>query len=53
MLEIIGVLILFAIALAMAYKIGTLDGISYTVDMLEKKVLLNLTLQNNVKKNFS
>jgi hypothetical protein len=41
MLEIIAVLILFAIALALAYKIGTLDGISYTVDWLEKKGLMS------------
>ena len=40
MLELIGVLILFAIALALAYKIGTLDGISYTIDMLEKKGII-------------
>jgi len=44
MFEIIGVLILFAIALAMAYKIGTLDGISYTVDMLEKKGIIKFDI---------
>jgi hypothetical protein len=40
MFEVIGVLILFAIALALAYKIGTLDGISYTIDTLEKKGII-------------
>jgi len=41
MLYVIGVLILFGWALALSYKIGRVDGISYTVDWLAKEGLLD------------
>jgi len=37
MFELIGILILFAWALAIMYKIGRVDGISYTIDWFEKQ----------------
>jgi hypothetical protein len=40
MLEVIGVLFLFAWAMWLCYKIGRVDGISYTIDWLEKKGLI-------------
>lgn len=49
MLELVGVLILFGIALALSYKIGRIDGISYTINWFEKKGLIKFDADKPAK----